>query len=192
MKTLTNATGPRWQMTFLALIGVAIPMAPLASGQVVPGDTRQHGQIMERKLDAVQKVMEGIARSDFELIAKESQKLHLLSREAGWNVLLTPTYLRLSEDFRATAKQLEKSAKAENLDAAGLSYVKLSISCIECHRYAKKEMPRIGAVPLKRAIAPPEVVAFNLKSTDSPPVVAKASVNPKPTAVRSADIKLTP
>ncbi|MEM7315593.1 MAG: hypothetical protein AAF497_20835 [Planctomycetota bacterium] len=104
----------------------------------------RHKDVMEQKLDAVNKVMEGIARSNFDTIAKQSQKLHLLSREAGWNVLATPTYLRLSEDFRATATQLQNAAEKKNLDAAGLAYVKLSISCIECHRYARKEMPRIG------------------------------------------------
>lgn len=84
-----------------------------------------------------------------DMIEKHSQSLHLVSREAGWNVLATPTYLRLSEDFRATTTQLERAAEKKNLDAVGLAYVKLSISCIECHRYARKEMPRIGMKPRK-------------------------------------------
>jgi cytochrome c556 len=107
-------------------------------------DGQQHGRIMERKLETVHKVMEGIARSDFDQIKQKSQLLHLLSREAGWNVLVTPTYQQMSESFRATVNQLEQAAEIQNLDAVGLAYVKLSISCIECHRYARKEMSRVG------------------------------------------------
>ena len=101
---------------------------------------------MERKLESTKKVLEGIAREDFAEIAKQAQVLTLLSHEAGWNVLQTPDYIRLSEDFRSTAGQMKKSAEDGNLDAVGLAYIKLSISCIDCHRYAKQE--RVGRRPV--------------------------------------------
>ncbi len=123
-------------------VAVTVVSVTPASAQLPGADV--HEQLMERKLEAVQRVVEGLARGDFERIAIESQKLDLLSREAGWNVLATPTYLRLSEDFRSTVQQLKHASESGNLDAAALAYVKLSISCIDCHRYARKEMPRVG------------------------------------------------
>jgi hypothetical protein len=71
----------------------------------------------------------------------------LLSQEAGWNVIQTPEYLRLSEDFRNTTGQLKQAAMEKNLDAVGLAFVKLSISCIDCHRHTKSELSRIGQRP---------------------------------------------
>ena len=99
----------------------------------------RHGDIMQTKLRAAQQVLAGVAQQDFEMIEKQATSLHLLSREAGWNRLQTQEYMRLSDDFRATATQLSRSAKKKNIDAVALAYVKLSISCVECHRYAREE-----------------------------------------------------
>ena len=114
-----------------------------------------HKLIMDNKLTAAQKVMAGIAREDFAEIRKQAQMLTLLSHEAGWNVVQTPEYIRLSGDFRGTTTQLKKAAEAENMDAVGLAFVKFSISCIECHRHAKEELARVGdrrnsQLPLQR------------------------------------------
>ncbi|MFC1758621.1 hypothetical protein ACFL2H_07620 [Planctomycetota bacterium] len=99
-----------------------------------------HGGIMQRKLRAAQQVLAGVAQRDFELIERQAKSLHLLSFEAGWNRLQTKEYARLSEDFRATTVQLSRSAKEKNMDATALAYIKLSISCVECHRYARNEL----------------------------------------------------
>ena len=137
---------PKHKLLRIVLPTVALGLFPINALHAQFEDGPQHHHIMDRKLAVTQEVMEGIARNDFKKISQQSQKLHLLSREAGWRVLATPTYLRLSEDFRATATQLEKAADKENLDAVGLAFVKLSISCIECHRYAREEMPRVGVL----------------------------------------------
>lgn len=106
--------------------------------------TAEHQAIMERKLFSAQQVLDGIAREDFAVIKKHAQTLNLLSQEAGWNVLLTPEYMRLSDSFRCNTTQLEKAADEKNVDAVGLAFVKLSISCIDCHRHARSELARIG------------------------------------------------
>ncbi len=113
--------------------------------------TPEHAALMERKLLSANRVLAGIAREDFKEIATQAQRLRLLSQEAGWNVLQTPEYMRLSEDFRNTTLQLEKAAAGNNLDAVGLAFIKLSISCIDCHRHARQELPRVG----RRASDPP-------------------------------------
>ena len=125
---------------------ILVPLVIAGVSQAQVPATPEHGAIMERKLESTKKVLEGIAREDFAEIAKQAQVLTLLSHEAGWNVLQTPDYIRLSEDFRSTAGQMKKSAEDGNLDAVGLAYIKLSISCIDCHRYAKQE--RVGRRPV--------------------------------------------
>ncbi len=42
------------------------------------------------KLDHSQRLLEGLALNDFELIHKEAQQLSILSRDEDWNVFETP------------------------------------------------------------------------------------------------------
>lgn len=123
---------------------VAIVLCAVSGHGQLPVATPQHGLIMQRKLESAQLALAGIAREDFAQVEKHAQLLSLLSREAGWNVIQTPEYIRLSNDFRGTAKQLQESAKEKNIDAVGLAYVKLTISCIDCHRHVKQELAKIG------------------------------------------------
>ena len=107
-------------------------------------NSRNHTVLMEKKLVAAQKVIAGIAHEDYANIQKQAQLLRLMSDEAAWNVIQTPEYVRLSEHFRGTADQLIRAAKDRNMDAVGLAYVTLSISCIDCHRHARAELSRVG------------------------------------------------
>ena len=128
----------------LACLFLAVAAGPsLAQYPVTPA----HNTLMEKKLTSAQQVLAAIAREDHDSIAKQAQQLRLLSQEAAWNVLQTSEYIRLSEDFRNTTDQLQAAAKHENVDAVGLAFVKLSISCIDCHRHVKNEMARVGMVP---------------------------------------------
>jgi hypothetical protein len=52
-------------------------------------------------------------------------------------VLQTPDYIRLSVEFRKAAEQIRKGAQDKNLDAGGLGYVKLTMTCIDCHRHVR-------------------------------------------------------
>lgn len=108
--------------------------------------THKHTVLMEKKLAAVQKVVEGVAREDFVKIQQQAQMLRLMSTEAAWNVIQTPDYVRMSEQFRGTTDQLKQAAKDRNIEAVGLAYVSLSISCVNCHRHARSELSRIGKI----------------------------------------------
>lgn len=100
---------------------------------------RNHAVLMEKKLASAQAVLAGLARNNFEEIEKQAQMLSLLSHEAAWNVIQTQEYSRQSEAFRNTTQQMQDAAASQNADAVALSYVKLTISCIDCHRYARTQ-----------------------------------------------------
>jgi hypothetical protein len=97
---------------------------------------RQHAVLMEKKLASAQQVLAGLARGNFSEIEKQAQMLNLLSREAAWNIIQTKEYMRMSDSFRDTTTQLSRAAENRNADAVGLAFIKLTISCIDCHRYA--------------------------------------------------------
>lgn len=104
-----------------------------------PKEPANVGDLMKKKLQYAQKVLEGVAVKDFDLIAKNAEELILISKEAEWKVFKTPRYEIYSNDFRRNAEALIKNAKDQNLDAAALSYVDLTLTCVKCHKYVREE-----------------------------------------------------
>jgi hypothetical protein len=95
--------------------------------------------LMRKKLENSQKVLEGIAVNDFKLIAKHADELRDLSKQVEWKVFKTPQYEIHSNEFRRSAETLIKNAKDKNIDAAALTYVEMTLTCVRCHKYVREE-----------------------------------------------------
>ena len=93
---------------------------------------------MRAKLWQANKLFEGVMTEDFDAIARHCEQLNLLSHEAAWNVIQTPTYRRYSEEFRRLTDDTAQAAKDKNLDAATLGYIEMTIKCAKCHTYSRR------------------------------------------------------
>ena len=82
----------------LAVVAAAAFAAAVKSEQ--PPTLRE---FMRAKLSHSQKVLEGLTTADFDLIARNSQAMSLLSQESTWNVLQTTEYLDAAATFTARA-----------------------------------------------------------------------------------------
>jgi hypothetical protein len=111
-----------------------------------PKLTREMGELMNRKLEHAQKILDGVARNDFDKIARHANELIALSNQAEWMVLKTPTYEVYSNSFRRSAEDLIRAAKLKNSDTTALAYVDLTMACVKCHRYVREQ--RDARVPL--------------------------------------------
>jgi hypothetical protein len=127
------------------LLGGAVLLACLL-GVKGHGDEPTKVQVlMKRKLVQAQKVLEGLALNDGDMIAKHADELIAISKEAQWKVLKTPQYDQFSGDFRRSARELVKNAKDKNIDAAALSYVEMTLTCVKCHKHVREvRMVRLG------------------------------------------------
>jgi hypothetical protein len=96
-------------------------------------------ELMQRKLVESQKVLEGIALQDFDKIADHAQELIVISKKTQWRVLDTPLYELYSDDFRRSAADLVRNARKKNVDAAALSYVDLTLTCVKCHKHVREK-----------------------------------------------------
>jgi len=94
-------------------------------------------KFMRAKLGHSQKILEGLATDDLEMVAENAQDLSLLSLEAGWQVLQTEDYQQQSREFRRATDALKSAAKKKNLDGAALAYVDVTMKCINCHKYVR-------------------------------------------------------
>jgi hypothetical protein len=122
----------------LATSLLALPGSAGGQGKASDPDSKETAQLMQRKLRESQKVLEGIALGKFEDIANHAEELIEVSKAASFRVLKTPQYETYSKEFQQTAEALVKNANAKNLDAAALSYVELTLTCVKCHKHVRE------------------------------------------------------
>jgi hypothetical protein len=95
---------------------------------------RQTQLAMQAKLVYSKYILEGIVTEDFDQVASNAKKLHLLSQSADWSLRQTKEYQEHTREFSRQAAAIEKAATAKNLDGATLAYFQMTLSCVSCHR----------------------------------------------------------
>ena len=95
---------------------------------------------MRMKLDASQKILEGLALEDFELIQEGAAKLEDMSAAEKWRVTNDPFFREHSNDFQKIAKRLSKSAKEGKLEGSALIWLEATMQCIECHKWTRANL----------------------------------------------------
>ncbi len=97
-------------------------------------------KFMRMKLEASQKVLAGLALEDFELIQEGASKLEEMSAAEKWRVTNDALFREHSVDFQRVAQRLVKNGKDGKLDAAALTWIELTMQCIECHKWSRANL----------------------------------------------------
>ena len=128
----------------LAILGVALGISVLKSPGEQPkravqkkDEDKKVAELMRKKLAASQKVLEGLAINDFDLISSNADELIRVSKAAEWHVVKTPQYEVFSNEFRRSAESLGQKVRDKNLDGAALAYVELTLTCVHCHKHVR-------------------------------------------------------
>jgi len=122
----------------LALAAAALAAIALAGPAAdSPPEPDKVAVFMRAKLGHADRVLEGLAVADFDLIERAAQELSLASLDSNWQVLQTEDYARHSDDFRRSCNALRGAAKARNLDGAALAWMEVTMKCIQCHKYVR-------------------------------------------------------
>ncbi len=100
-------------------------------------DKQKVRALMMRKLESSQKLLEAITKNDHKGVEKYSDELVQITKEPAWKVFKTEEYDTFSSEFRRTAELLAQSAKDKNYDGASLTYIELTLSCLNCHKYMR-------------------------------------------------------
>jgi len=112
----------------------------------IPMSTKE---FMREKLGHAQKVLEAIAVEDFETALGRAQKLSAMTRDVRWEAFQNPDYVQFSTIFRRNADALANSAREKNIDGATLGYVRLTMSCVECHKFVRGKLVASNPPPKK-------------------------------------------
>src|SRR3954465_12323519 len=80
------------------------------------GEAQQPGrrEFMRNKLEYSKNVLDGLAREDFDLIARDARALKVLSEKSAWKDAMIPNapdYVAYTVEFQRLADQLEQKAK---------------------------------------------------------------------------------
>jgi hypothetical protein len=125
-------------LVILSLI-VASPVVMDSRGQESQKPNKR-AEFMKLKLDYSKQVLQGLVTEDFGSIIDGARKLKRLSMAAEWEVPTIPNveeYIPFTADFQRIADDLQKNAREKNLDGATLAYTRLTINCVDCHKYVR-------------------------------------------------------
>jgi hypothetical protein len=96
--------------------------------------------MMRRKLEYSKSVLEGLTRENFTQIADGASSLKALSEASEWKMSTIPNveqYVAYTKDFQRLCDDLSKKAEAKSIDGATLTYVQLTMNCVNCHKYVR-------------------------------------------------------
>ena len=94
---------------------------------------------MKIKLRQAEGILEGLTIEDFSKIEKNATAMSLLTRAETWNVNKDPKFIQHSNEFARLTTKLAKYGREKNLDGAALTYVQLTLNCVECHRFLRDD-----------------------------------------------------
>jgi cytochrome c556 len=102
--------------------------------------TRAAKEFMRDKLELSQRLLEGIATEDYDLVLAKGTRLSAMTREADWRLFENPDYDQQSLTFRRQVDALVRAAKEKNVDTATLAYVRMTMSCVDCHKLVRGKL----------------------------------------------------
>jgi hypothetical protein len=133
-RTATRRLG--FALIFLVL--GSVPLSLIRAQQ--PSPARSRREFMRQKLDFSKEVLEGLSLEQFASIERGGKALKKLSEAAEWEVPTIPNatdYIAQTTDFQRSCDDLLKQAKARNIDGATLAYLKLTMTCVQCHKFVR-------------------------------------------------------
>ncbi len=132
-------------MKLLAFYGFAffgLIMAPFGQPKV-PASTKE---FMREKLQHSQKLLGALAMEDYFALGQISERLSAMTQKVDWQAFQNPDYMQFSASFRSQANALSKAAKEKNIDTATLAYVRMTMSCVDCHKFVRGRL--VAEAPL--------------------------------------------
>ena len=125
----------------LGFAGLALAGAILAVRAQEPKRPPSRAEFMQLKLEYSKKVLEGLTLEDYPAISKNAKALKRLSEAAEWEVPTIPNatdYVVFTTEFQRLSDEMDRKAKEKNIDGATLAYLRLTMNCVNCHKYVRQ------------------------------------------------------
>ena len=133
---ITVAVGAVAALVMLLLVAAFC----ISQGRAGQPERRNRSDFMRQKLEYSKNVLEGLSLEHYDLIEKNAKALKVLSQAAEWEVPTIPNatdYVAMTSEFQRSVDELVRCAKQSNIDGATLAYVKLTMNCVQCHKFVR-------------------------------------------------------
>ena len=94
---------------------------------------------MRLKMAWSQGVLEGLTLEKFDAISRNAIRMRDMTQSNQWFVSKQPDYMARTTNFQQSVDALYLAAVDKNLDAATEAYLKVTRSCVECHRLVRTD-----------------------------------------------------
>lgn len=123
------------------LPGARAQNPPKLQGEEKPRNrTEELQRFMRRKLDASNRILEGLATEDSRLVKTGAEALSTMCEAEEWRVSKDVMYRQFSNDFQRGTKLLADAAQAGDLDKALVRWMDVTIQCIDCHKFVRDKL----------------------------------------------------
>lgn len=122
------------------LAGVGAAQRPSAPPKPRDDPEKQRqviAKIMAKKLHHTHRLITALAVEDFAQLADDARELKLIGEATLAKVSPDLDYVRYCGEFTAVADELARRARDHDLNGSTLSYVRLTINCVECHKHVR-------------------------------------------------------
>ena len=113
-------------------------------GLLLAQDTKQDSnkeqplkKMMEDKLETSKKLLGAVAQNNFAKAEANAEELVRVSIELGKKFPKNEQFQELGKEYRNELQGLLKAARKQNTEGMTLAYVKVTMSCFNCHTYVR-------------------------------------------------------
>lgn len=102
---------------------------------------------MRLKLDASNKILEGLCTDDLSMVVEGSDVLLKMSKEEKWRASNDMLYRRYSTEFTDAVSDLREKAVEQSVDGASLAWINATMKCLKCHEWVRNTIIADGGKP---------------------------------------------
>ncbi len=124
----------------LAILGVVVVL--IVAGNLRGEDKKDETEPsiwMKQKLTYTQRILNGLATEDYEMIAENAAAMKGLNRIESFVRGKTEGYRTQLKTFEFAVNELLRNSESKNLDGATLAFTQLTINCVSCHKELRKQ-----------------------------------------------------
>lgn len=98
--------------------------------------------LMQQKLVHAQQILAGLVTENYAMIAKESENLMMVAKASSWHNPDSEDYQRYFGNFKESVAFLGESAKNKNHEGVAMGYIRLTLTCMQCHNFVREGRKR--------------------------------------------------
>ena len=130
---------PKWIFSLGAVVLVVWVMAGQFTTAAEVGRRAEAQTFMRLKMAWSQGVLEGLTLEKFDAVSMNAIRMRDMTRSNLWFAVRQPDYMARTTNFQQSVDALYLAAVDKNLDAATEAYLKVTRSCVECHRLVRAD-----------------------------------------------------